>query len=284
MWMGPRGGERWVPAPDRGPSSTRVGYSKKTEYMNGGAGVRTSRAGRWEFSLSWNAKKRSEVRPIVNMYDGMYDVVDGENPYYFIDPFAADTNLFSQGWATPFMGADDAMPLIQGVRPQTTPTPVNTHDFPARSAVYQNTGTPARFYLPIPPGHTAHIGVFGSATGAGGMTMRRITARFPETLSAPVLLPVTPVTSATRFTTTVKAADGNFGVEFALAINGGTTTLSGMMAQILPDGQIPFVKDFISGQGHTGCAFASRPEESPQSAARDIYGLSAELVETGAWL
>lgn len=283
MWMGPRGGERWVTAPDRGPSSTRTGYSTKSEYMNGGAGIRTSRAGHWEYTLSWNAKKRAEVRPIVDMHDGLYDPNPGINPIYFIDPFAADVNLFSQAWAAPFMAGFDAMPLIQGVRPKLVPTDVNPYDYPVRSARYDCTGTPARFYLPIPPGHTLHVGIHGNATGAGAMLMRRITARFPETTSDPVALPMTPVDSASRFTNTVRGDDGNFGVEFFLATSGGTVTIAGMMAEILPDGKLPFAKRFESGQGHSGCAFASRPEESPQSAARDIYGLSAELVEIGAW-
>jgi len=252
--------------------------------MNGGAGVRTSRAGHWEYTLTWNAKKRADVRPIVDMYDGLYDTVPGTNPIYFIDPFAADANLFSQAWASPFMAGYDAMPMIQGVRPRLVPTEINPYDYPVRSARYENTGTPAQFYLPIPPGHTLHVGMHGSTTGAGAMMMRRITARFPETTSAPEVLPMTPVTSTTRFSNTIRGDENTFGVEFYLATAGGTTTISGMMAQILPDGQRPFASEFISGQGNSGCAFASRPEESPQSAARDIYGLSAELVEIGAWL
>lgn len=282
--MGPRGGERWVPAPDRGPSSTRSGYAKKSEYMNGGIGTRTSRSSHWEFALTWNGKSRADVRPIINMYSGMYDTKEGTNPIYFIDPFAADTNVLSEAWSMPFMAALDAMPLIRGVRPVLSPTPVNPYDYPVRSATYSNVGTATKFYLPIPPGHTAHIGVHGSKTGNGGVLMQRITSRFPETVSAAESIPLLSVASDTHFSNTVRAADGNFGIELFLPTAGGTTTLSGLMVQILPDGKLPFVNTFISGQGHSGCSFLRRPVESPQSAAADIFGLAVELGEVGAWL
>ena len=63
----------------------------------------------------------------------------------------------------------------------------------------------------------------------------------------------------------------------------GTIILSGMIVQVLKDGSIPEPGGFISGQGHSGCQFASLPEYTPYSYAHDIVGMVVDLVETGAW-
>lgn len=65
---------------------------------------------------------------------------------------------------------------------------------------------------------------------------------------------------------------------------GGVITLSGIIVQCLPIGETPELGGFISGQGHSGCQFAGKPTQSAYSAALDKVGVSAKLVETGAWL
>lgn len=66
----------------------------------------------------------------------------------------------------------------------------------------------------------------------------------------------------------------------------GTLTLSAMVAQVRPIGEAVPNGNYQSGQGHSGCYFASSPTVQGYSApsALDYKSLSATLIEVGAWL
>jgi hypothetical protein len=71
-----------------------------------------------------------------------------------------------------------------------------------------------------------------------------------------------------------------------LQVNGNTgdsLTLTGVMAQIHPNGVVPQPGRFISGQGHSGCSFNDNPVLSNYSAAIDRVGLTVDLIETEGW-
>lgn len=62
-----------------------------------------------------------------------------------------------------------------------------------------------------------------------------------------------------------------------------TTTLAGIMVQVLPNGITPEAGGFISGQGHAGCNWDNGPSKEAYSAAMDYVGMSASFIETEPW-
>jgi hypothetical protein len=221
--------------------------------------------------MSWNLKKRDELRPITDYADGIY----GNELIYFIDAMAMDKNVLPQHWAFPGQALFDAPPLVKNTPPTAVPTPVNTLAYPTTSAVYTLGGTSQTIWLPIPPGYTAWVGVHGEAS-----LVPTDTAAVQGTVDggAPVALPFLAVTDDTRFSTSF---DGT-GLELTLT-GIGTLTLSGLMVQMLPTGAVPATGGFISGQGHSGCRFENKPSETAYSAALDKVGMAAKLIEVDTW-
>lgn len=284
MWFGTRGFETWVKAPQPGGDTSRVGFSGALQYLNGGAGIVASSCAHREYSWSWsNASLSDDMREIVDFADGVYDTADGINLIYFINPMDAAFNVLPQHWATPSLGGAGGMPLLQDTPPTLVATAPNGFRYPARSASYTITPTtvPVPLYLPVPPGMTPWVGVTGDAivnvTSFIGLT--------PNVVTTPTGL---TVTSATLVNTPI-TTPGLTGIELALkTVTTGTLTgvLTGLVVQMLPTGVSPTPGNFISGQGHSGCQFASHPTESPYSSAvpGGRVGMAAKLVETGAWL
>lgn len=60
-----------------------------------------------------------------------------------------------------------------------------------------------------------------------------------------------------------------------------TATIIGAMAQIVPTDSTPTWQQFFSGHGAAGCRFETMPQETPYSAALDMIGMSATLIEVG---
>lgn len=279
FWFGTRGYMQWVAAPAINMDATKKGWATQTNYLNGGAYVRKSLAAHKEYSLAWNLTTRERIRAISDYADGLF----GQGPIYWADPFVMDTNMLPAYWASPFMGIYDGPILNEQatLRPTSTPTPANTLGYPAESAVYTiGAGTKPSVWIPIPPGYVAWVGFSGSA-GTGGLLQATPTTGV-STLGTPVSLTPLSVTDPNRVN---QSFDGNVynGVQLSLA-GTGTIVLSGIMVQLLPNGSVPFTGSFISGQGHSGCQFASQPLLTQYNAIMDRVGLSAVLVETNAWL
>jgi len=301
MWMGPRGHETWVPAPAAGGGLfTPVGYSTKTQYLNGGAGGHNSLSTHMEYNFVWNLKSRSTMRPVTDMFQG----VRGPGLIYFVDPMAADQNVLPQSWAFPAQACYDAVPLAGTVRPQNVATLSNTLNYPAESARYEVVdGTPVtKVYVPIPPGFIAWVGVHGQSNGAQ-MTVTTIGAG--NVTGDTRALAMLSVTDDLRFSDSFTGQ----GIELSWVKDSSTTepvypsqttypsgtsypsdgisdymTISGLMVQILPVGVTPERGDFISGQGHSGCKFDGAPAVTPYSAALDMVGVTAKLFEAGSYL
>jgi len=278
LYIGPRGREVFVPAPVMGGDFSSVGWGEGMQFANGGFGVRTSRATHKEYNMSWSLNKRDELRPISDMYDGLY----GPGPIYFIDPFAADKNVLPQSWAFPALAAYDAIPLFDE-RPSLIATPSNTLRYPAESALYKLPDTPSKtLYIPIPRGYTAYVGVHGSITGTGGLRVQPM--NLDGSPAGYYSIPMLAVTDQTR-------ASAGFSSQFSSGIElsyfKGTSTnmvLSGAMVQILPTSASSTPGEFVSGQGNSGCAFEKAPATTAYSAAIDKIGMSAKLIEVGSWL
>lgn len=276
LYIGPRGYEVFVPAPVMGGDFSSIGWGGGMQFINGGYGVRTSKTTHKEYNMSWSLNKRDELRPITDMYDGVY----GPGLIHFIDPFAADKNVLPQSWAFPALAAYDAIPIIGDERPDLVNTPVNNLGYPVESALYKFPGTSQRLYIPIPTGYVAWVGQHGSVTGTGGL--RVTTVLRGNVAGGTVAVPMLSVGSLTRVSTSFS---GVAGIElWYIADNSTNIVLSGAMVQILPAGVTPDTGGFISGQGNSGCAFDKAPATTAYSAAIDKIGLSAKLIEVGSWL
>ena len=157
-------------------------------------------------------------------------------------------------------------------------TPANTADYPSFSARYTFTAKsiPRSFYLPIPPGYKLHAGFHGSRTGGASIQVTPVGG-------APVKL--TPLgLGQTRVNTEFSGVSG---VDIMLAgAIGETITLSALVLQIIRADKVPEAGGYISGRGHSGCAFAGEPNVIALSSVNERAEVSgaAKLVEVGAWL
>lgn len=168
MYMGPRGYEQWVPDCAINPDFSRQGSTSVQRFLNGGASVNRSKAGSKIYAMTWNMKGRDELRPIRDMAEGLFDVTDGVNLIYFLDPMAVDKNLLSQMYASPMQGADDGISWLPDRDPTLVPTGRSSLRYPARSAVYKLTkaDVSSKVYIPVPPGYSIWVGVHGQQSGA----------------------------------------------------------------------------------------------------------------------
>lgn len=278
MWFGTRGNMRWVKAPAINMTAGKVGWEAQTNYLSGGASVRRSISAHKEYGMSWNLAEREEIRMITDYADGIY----GTGPIYWADPFVLDSNMLPQAWATPFVGAHDGT-ILSGsdVRPTLVDTPANINGYPVKSAVYTvGAGDKPAVWIPIPPGYTAWVGATGTAGTGGAVTVAPTTG---ATTSAPAqALTLLPVTGTTRVN---KSFDSSAYDGVLVSLGGtGTITLTSMIVQVLPTGSVPASGGFISGQGHSGCSFASQPELTQYNAVLDRVGLTVRMVETEQWL
>lgn len=304
MWMGPRGGEVWVPQAATGMEAGPSGWQTSTAFLNGGIATKSSVASHMEYNIVWNKASRDALRPVMDMYHG----VRGPGLIYLVDPVAADKNALPIAWSFPAQAGYDAMPLLEDARPVILPTPDNALGYPAESARYSITPSSVvqTLYLPIPPGYTAWVGAHGETSGP--QMVARPVMRGNAILD-PVRLPMLSVTDPNRFSNSFSSASYQ-GIELSLASSSGVgnlypspdlypspsaypssgigelVILSGLMVQILPIGTTPAQGGFISGQGHSGLAFEKAPSMTVYSINNPgaEVGMSAKMIETGQWL
>jgi len=276
VWFGTRDYMQWVPAPAVDVTAGKVGFTGSANFLNGGAWVRRSKASSKQFSFSWNMRKRADIQPILDYADGLF----GDGPIYYVNPFAADRNMLPAYWASPFMNAYDGPLRVDGSRPTIT-TEAVTNGYPLESANWAitTTSTGPSIFLPVPPGHTVHIGAHGQAvSGASTVTVQEFVGNVGGAVQDLTLL--NKAASPTNWT----SAGTTTGVVISLkATVNGTLRLHGIIVQMLPTGAVSPVGGFVSGQGQSGMSFVSQPSVSEYSAALDRVGVSADLVETEAW-
>lgn len=285
-WFGTRGFETWVPTPAINPDYARSGYQSRADYLGGGAGMRASKNAHNIYTLSWGTTKtRDEARLITDFADGVYDLQDGINLIYWIDPMAADKNVFPQAWATPSLGCEDAPVLVSDAygfgRPEAVAMAANAFRYPARAARYTQDADSKTLdlYIPIPPGFSLWVGVHGDSNADEHLYAQRVNGY--TTVGSAVDLPALGLTSQRVGTEFSSATSSGVVIGFNTVASPLTFTLYGLCAQILPIGQTPVVGDWISGQGNAGCQFDGKPGKTPYSAKLDRVGLTAKLEETG---
>lgn len=279
FWFGTRGHERWVKAPATSADFSRKGYATQLNFVNGGASVRRSAATHAEYNMSWPVLGRLELRPVLDFASRVYDndplakYLVAENLVYFIDPMEMDLNLAPINWGNPVLACIDAPSLFKDARPAAMATAPNSADYPTFSAKYTFTAAtvPRSFYIPIPPGHTLYAGFHGSATGTAGVQVTPVGGASSK-LSALGL----GQTRVSDSFTGVKGVD----IQLVGSI-GNTLTLTALILQVIRNDRVPEAGGYISGRGHSGCAFAAEPNVIALSSVNEGAEVSAnaKLVE-----
>ena len=278
MWFGTRNYMTWVECPAVSIDASKINWTSQTNFLNGGTYVRNSTNAHKEYTLNWNMTSRDNIRAITDFADNHY----GSGPFYWADPFTMDTNIMPAQWGAAYINTIDGT-AYAGNRPVQVNTDANSLGYPIYSAQYtiNSIDTQPQVWVPIPPGYTAWVGAKG-VSGTGGL-VRAIPTTGPSSTGTAVTITPSAVASTTRVSNSFAASSGYDGVIITLG-GSGTITITSIIVQILPDSQTPTTGGFISGQGHSGCTFATQPSLTNYSSALDKVGLSAKLVETQAWL
>lgn len=278
MWFGTRAHMQEIVDPQIDPDYSAVGWGETTGYLNGGLGVSSSVAAHQEYFLDWGLMSRAQVRQVTDYADGVY----GTGLIYWLDPVAMDQNVLPQQWATPSVGAHDGVPLAGSVRPTVSANADLTQGYPAELTTYTlTTGSTLRsVFIPIPPDHSAWVGVHGAVSAQGFWKVTPYVGSTPGTVVFPTVL---TTATTTRVNTEITGATG---IELSMHNIAGSPVTAGNIVQILPIGQAPATGGFISGQGHSGCRFIGRPSRTPNTVGGglDLVHVSAKLGEVGEWL
>lgn len=283
MYLGAKANMKWVPAPLTGPDLTPNQYVSENPFLRGSQSLFQSVAGARQYPYEFGLKTNSEINHLLNTASGAY----GQD-VYFLDPFAMNTNVLPIHWSQPWMAAYGA-PNLMGkdkYKQALTPTTSNTFDYPTMSAVMGldagnatwSPGQSLTLWIPVPSGYTFHFGAHSNTAGASNPYIGITPDGGSET--APVML-ANNTSTLTNYTYT---PGSNSGV--TLKLNGNpalTSSISGMVAQVLPAGTAAPTGSFIAGKGHSGCRFVGPVRPVGVST---YYGqqYSATLKEYGNWV
>lgn len=282
VWFGTKNYMQWVAAPAVDVGASKSNSGTVANFTHGGAWVRRSKGGSRTYSFSWNKRPRDEMRVITDYADGIY----GNGYLYYLDPMAMNKNALPTYWASPFVNYYDGPVIIDGVRPTLITNSTSVNGYPIESVQYTVTSTSnvPSVFIPIPPGYTAHIGAHGSLI-SGNASVKVTPVIGPLSVGTAVNLTLLTPSSTTRTNHTVAASGGYIGIYVSFASTStGVIQLDGLIAQVLLDGETVPTGGFISGQGSSGLQFKPPgPSVSQYSAALDMVGVSADLIETEAW-
>ena len=262
VWFGTAGDMRWVPAPLANYQGASVRWREVDQYLNGGAAVRQSVASHQELSLSWAVQSTENLAPVVAL-------LHSPGPFYYVDPIAARANIVPSYWASPEVWLHDGPPLISRVTP-TKVAGTSTNGYPATSVKYSVTkATDTNLRIPVPEGHTLHLGVHGTG---GTYKLNTRTAKGPLTAA-----------SSTRTNLTI---NGPVIANLKVAAAVSDAVITGIVAQVLPTGETPQPGGFLPGRGTTELALSGDPSITSYSVGipNAQQGIAADFVEVGAWL
>ena len=220
----------------------------------------------------------------------------GRSLIYFIDPLIYSTNVFPAMWADPSIGIGyEGASLVYGLDPIALPTSGwQDNLIPVQSSYYELAtvdsgwrGKEDAIFLPIPAGHTLHLGAIYSATATGGVYFRTQSAG--GGLGAEqVLTPVAPNASNLVNTTVTSSSAGVWVWVGKSAADSSTITLSAMTARITSDSRPNpniGIGPWIGGQGHSGCKFVGKPTYIDNTGVfGGQVGYAASFIEVGSWL
>lgn len=291
IWFGIPGVKmQWCPAPLAGVEASNINFVESLAFENGGADVSRSKQYRKQYAFSFSGL--SEELNGIGVYNKYASGFYGDGLFYFADPYAFETNLFSAAWASPGL-IEQGWENIYNTTPTYSTTSTNSYNQPLRKAVWSVTGSANAVptlanriaYIPIPPTHTLNIGASGSKTGTA--VLRVVPINTDGTSATAVDLTLLTDTSATRMNATF-AGSSYQAVKVYItrtSTSASTITLTSMMARLVETGRsLTLTGNHMPGEGHTGLEFL---DDARVETYTYMYpprkGLATTLVEVGAW-
>lgn len=280
--------QTWIPAPLTGLAASTNGFSVENQLLNGRAILKRSAGNNRTFDASWVGSMNAEaiedsLYTIKDFSDGLY----GAGPFYWLDPYAIDTNLIPPHWAAPMLSEQGWPTMATGPAITYVATDANTKNYPVKSAVFGFSTTAAfesdkKLTIIIPEGYKLHFGWHGSVnSGSATMAVRaynRSTGVATDTNAA-----VLGVTTGVRTNTQVNGNTYSKAEIFIKKPSGATSEIeiAGMIAQVLPETDFVPQGNFISGRGTSALDFRTLPNFEYYSAAvnNGQVGLSASFIE-----
>lgn len=274
----------WIKAPASGMNASQQGWSVETPLLNGSTSIRRSKAAHRRFSPSWlgsaNSTDLSEsLTTIKDFADGLY----GDGPFYWVDPYAAKTNVLPENWAAPMLTESDWKNIASGITPTFTAATV-ANNYPIKYATYSTSNSyesTQKLTLIIPTGYKLAFGWHGPSTGST-TGVRVVPYKRADGLADTALNP-TKITAggAIRTNTTISGTTYSRVEIFIATATASTLNITAMIAQIIPTAEAVVSGGFISGRGTTGIEFSSRPKIEYYSANinNGQVGLAVEWIE-----
>lgn len=283
VYFGTKDKQSWIKSPSSGMRAGSIGWSAKTQLLNGRASVRRSSASHREFSPEWfgelNASTEQSLQEIKNYADGLY----GEGPYYFMDPYAAAQNVLPPHWAAPMLTEKDWPNLADGVTPSFVKDAV-ANDYPIKYAsylTYEGYESTNKLTLLIPAGYKLNFGWHGPSTSASAGI--RILPYLRSTGEADVAInPVRIDAGGTTRTNQQVDGDAYSYVEIFIASDSeDAIDITGMIAQVIPSTAIVATGGFVPGKGITALEFDNSPDIEYYSSAigNGQVGMSVNWTE-----
>lgn len=292
-----------VPAPDTGMDTGPEGYSEQIDFENGGYDTVVSAGSHRRYQMDWNLRESSGTQglDLVKFYQQRYY---GPGLIYWSNPMNWRTNLFSPSWATPGL-TEQGWKTISNLPTTYATDTTGTWGLYKREALYNLSAAVAGVVptannqmqvIPVPPGQVLWVHGRSTVGSTGGATYGLIARPMLQngSYATPVVLTLTNSGNAspTQYSwssVTYKAVEFYIGI-LAGGAGGTNYRLGGLDAQLYPVGFTPslMTMNHQPGQGDTGCKFDGTVSEAyvlvDNTATRRLKGLSADLVEVGAWL
>jgi hypothetical protein len=280
--------QAYINAPQTGLQSPSVGFSSTEQLLSGRAYVKRSGATHRTFNPSWVGSLNDEtlensLQTVKDFADGLY----GTGPFYWVDPYAAQTNLMPPNWAAPMLSEND-WPGVASFEPFSyNATPANAYGYPIRSANYQYPGVAfateiRKLRIIIPAGKSLFFGWHGQiVSGAATIYVDRhlrSTGAVETLVTTPIAVTSDAKTNAVISGDTYSMVDiyiGKADIEVCDLL------ISAMTARLLATGAVAPVGIFSSGRGTTGIEFGSGVQMEYYSSAvnNGQIGMSAEWIE-----
>jgi len=92
--------QTWIKSPQSGMQADSQGWVSEQQLLSGRTSIKRSKASHRRFDMNWFGSLNSEslnssLHTIKDFADGVY----GDGPFFWNDPYAMKSNMFSPGWA-----------------------------------------------------------------------------------------------------------------------------------------------------------------------------------------
>lgn len=284
VYFGNKTKQLWIKAPSTGMSASVQGWASETQLLNGRTFIKRSSGSHRRFSPSWigpasTTDLSESLTTIKDFSSGLY----GEGPFYWLDPYAKETNVLPPHWAAPMLGEKDWPKLSSTITPVFTAASV-ANGYPIKYATYTTTDaytSDQKLTVIIPTGYKLAFGWHGpsagSSTGVQILAYKRSNGT-PDPAINPAKI---TAGAAVRTNTNISGTTYSYVEIYLSTATASDVNITAMIAQVIPDTSSVANGGFISGRGTTALEFAREPEIEYYSANinNGQIGMSAEWIE-----